>query len=437
MNRYEFYKKLDEARGTTSETFLCHYGIIGQKWGQRRWQNVDGTFNEAGKERYFGKSSKNSSGDEDQVGSIFNKKNVDPYNDKYRTYKIKDMHADEKEFMEINGEAKNKDISTYIDLSNKLKQDTNIPDDFIEKYYLNIKSDIADELQRKYSNISSDNILRQYGDSDEEYYYPTFEHSREYTEKINDLTEKRDKYAKNSAKWSKIDSEIERADYEELIKNSKQEKEFYNDVEQYIKDNYEQIKEDIKDQYKRNPEWEVRDDATYSDDGPIYNDGNIKINNILRTEAESYGYKPNKDKYNDITLDKEFKSKDDGKLNLKLDTREFQDNGIPVKQMKQRMKNNEKFIKNFDKTNDYIRSEVADWLYDQYCDDMEYYDKKPLSYEKFLNKINLQPDIDSTYYSKDENKYHAIYHLNIPGYDEYCGVDFVGDGKYVDIDSLD
>lgn len=36
---------------------LCHYGLKGMKWGQRRWQNTDGTFNEAGKQRYFGKSS--------------------------------------------------------------------------------------------------------------------------------------------------------------------------------------------------------------------------------------------------------------------------------------------------------------------------------------------------------------------------------------------
>lgn len=32
---------------------LYHYGIKGQKWGVRRWQNEDGTFNEAGKKRYY------------------------------------------------------------------------------------------------------------------------------------------------------------------------------------------------------------------------------------------------------------------------------------------------------------------------------------------------------------------------------------------------
>lgn len=34
---------------------LYHYGTKGQKWGERHWQNDDGTFNAAGKERYFGK----------------------------------------------------------------------------------------------------------------------------------------------------------------------------------------------------------------------------------------------------------------------------------------------------------------------------------------------------------------------------------------------
>lgn len=35
-----------------SEVYLMHYGIKGQKWGIRRYQNEDGTRTEAGKERY-------------------------------------------------------------------------------------------------------------------------------------------------------------------------------------------------------------------------------------------------------------------------------------------------------------------------------------------------------------------------------------------------
>lgn len=37
--------------------YLCHYGLKGMKWGQRRWQYDDGRFNEAGKARYFGQNS--------------------------------------------------------------------------------------------------------------------------------------------------------------------------------------------------------------------------------------------------------------------------------------------------------------------------------------------------------------------------------------------
>ena len=32
---------------------LMHYGISGQRWGIRRFQNEDRTFTEAGKRRYY------------------------------------------------------------------------------------------------------------------------------------------------------------------------------------------------------------------------------------------------------------------------------------------------------------------------------------------------------------------------------------------------
>ena len=37
----------------TADSYLCHHGIKGMKWGIRRFQNPDGTLTEAGKKRYY------------------------------------------------------------------------------------------------------------------------------------------------------------------------------------------------------------------------------------------------------------------------------------------------------------------------------------------------------------------------------------------------
>ena len=48
MNKNEFYEALNRNR----EYALEHWGIKGQKWGLRRFQNPDGTLTEEGKRHY-------------------------------------------------------------------------------------------------------------------------------------------------------------------------------------------------------------------------------------------------------------------------------------------------------------------------------------------------------------------------------------------------
>lgn len=93
MNRYAFYSNVERYKDANPEEHekdaIKHYGIMGQKWGQRRWQNPDGTFNQAGKERYFG-SGKNEKNPDGVIGNSSNKKNPsgnmegsDPKGNKY------------------------------------------------------------------------------------------------------------------------------------------------------------------------------------------------------------------------------------------------------------------------------------------------------------------------------------------------------------------
>ena len=52
MNREEYYASLREYK----DNVIQHWGILGQKWGIRRYQNPDGTLTPAGRERYLNKN---------------------------------------------------------------------------------------------------------------------------------------------------------------------------------------------------------------------------------------------------------------------------------------------------------------------------------------------------------------------------------------------
>lgn len=55
MNREEYYAAIDLYK----QNHIEHHGILGQKWGIRRFQNPDGSYTAAGRERYSKNSDSN------------------------------------------------------------------------------------------------------------------------------------------------------------------------------------------------------------------------------------------------------------------------------------------------------------------------------------------------------------------------------------------
>lgn len=109
MNYIEFLHNRDKYTGEDHSTFLQHYGILGQKWGQRRWQNPDGTFNEEGKQRYFGK--KNS---EEKIGGLTPKIFSNPL------YSMDLITRNQNRINQINLQNQNQNMINQINLQNHM-----------------------------------------------------------------------------------------------------------------------------------------------------------------------------------------------------------------------------------------------------------------------------------------------------------------------------
>lgn len=68
MLQQEYYAKLELARQKRNE-YLEHHGIIGQKWGVRRFQEKDGSYTQAGRERYGYGPAREPKSEDEKVGS--------------------------------------------------------------------------------------------------------------------------------------------------------------------------------------------------------------------------------------------------------------------------------------------------------------------------------------------------------------------------------
>ena len=143
MNSWEFYSRIEMFKHSQKDDELAHYGITGQKWGRRRWQNADGTFNAEGKERYFG--SKSSSSSDDKMGGA--RSNVKDYL-KFRNKMLK-KHAKadmDKWYIEEHKEDDKKLLkdAKRIDKSAKKMYENQLKD-----YYDN-PNDLVDDLNKVY-----------------------------------------------------------------------------------------------------------------------------------------------------------------------------------------------------------------------------------------------------------------------------------------------
>lgn len=112
------------------EDYLAHYGILGQKWGRRRYQNPDGTLTPLGRERLYGNSGKQKvvSGWLEEGGRYISRldknklkrmmsaadaeRRLNAYDDRIRTRKIKGKDTSKLE-------AKRKKVAVNKDLYSK------------------------------------------------------------------------------------------------------------------------------------------------------------------------------------------------------------------------------------------------------------------------------------------------------------------------------
>ena len=95
----------DVIQSLLDETFaLEHYGVKGQKWGQRNYQNPDGTYTELGKERRRVGHKKTESADDESEGKISGKAYKDMSRSERRAAKRKARHneAERRERREFN-----------------------------------------------------------------------------------------------------------------------------------------------------------------------------------------------------------------------------------------------------------------------------------------------------------------------------------------------
>lgn len=145
-----FMRQPKEENEDEDEEYIEHHGILGQRWGVRRFQNADGTLTEAGKKRYGKKLVDTYS----KLEKEYDKLNGFNLNSSPR-YKKTSKEAEElrKEIL-----SSSKDVMKVLDKAKKLDQD----EDF-DKIY-DLRNDFKKAAEKTYRSI-----LEAYGDVNVKY----------------------------------------------------------------------------------------------------------------------------------------------------------------------------------------------------------------------------------------------------------------------------
>lgn len=146
---------------------LVHYGIKGQKWGQRRYQNKDGSLTPAGKKRY---SDASWDGPEPTLRELGKMKNEDPERyAKYQEYSkakgydkaVKEQQKDVDKFVKDAAKENKKGMDVdkvSTDLNTAKKMYDKVAPAIIEKEKAKVKKEHSDKIKMDLANMSDDEL---------------------------------------------------------------------------------------------------------------------------------------------------------------------------------------------------------------------------------------------------------------------------------------